>query len=47
MKQEELKQRLIKILTDSKILCNDCGDYGNTYCIEAIANHLIANGSGE
>ena len=43
-KQFAEKMKLIDLLTESEILCNDCGQHGNSYCIEAIADHLIANG---
>ena len=39
-----MREKLIELLTNSEILCNDCGQHGNSYCIEAIADHLIANG---
>lgn len=38
------RERLIELLRRSEILCDDCGPYGNTYCTEAIADHLLANG---
>lgn len=38
------RERLIRLLSDCGVLCNDCGDYGNSYCIEAIADYLIKNG---
>ena len=40
----DIKEKLVEVLTESGILCNDCGPHGNSYCIETIANHLIANG---
>ena len=39
-----MKEKLIELLTESQILCNDCGPHGNSYCIEAIADLIIANG---
>lgn len=39
-----MREKLIEVLTKSKILCEDCGPHGSSYCIEAIADHLIANG---
>ena len=38
------REKLIALLTESKILCDYCGDYGASYCIQAIADHLLANG---
>ena len=37
-------ERLIRLLNDCGVLCNDCGNYGNSYCIEAIADYLLKNG---
>lgn len=38
------KETLVELLAESEILCEDCGPHGSSYCIEAIADHLIANG---
>ena len=27
------RDRLIELLRKSEILCDDCGEYGNSYCI--------------
>ena len=43
-KQFAQKMKLIDLLTESEILCEDCGTHGSSYCIEAIADYLIANG---
>ena len=40
----DIKEKLVELLTESEILCDDCGAHGNSYCIEAIANTLISNG---
>ena len=40
----DIKEKLVELLTESEILCNDCGPHGNSYCVEAIADHLISNG---
>ena len=38
------KKRLVELLLDSEILCNDCGQSSSSYCAEAIADHLLAKG---
>lgn len=38
------RKKLIELLTESDILCNDCGENSTSYCIEGIVNLLIANG---
>lgn len=40
----DMRDRLIELLRDGGILCDDCGDYGNSYCTEAIADRFLANG---
>lgn len=39
-----MREKLIELIRESEILCDDCGEYGSSYCTEAIADHLIANG---
>lgn len=39
-----MRNRLIDMLEKSDILCKDCGEYGDTYCCEAIAEYLVSNG---
>lgn len=39
-----MRDRLYELIEKSGILCKDCGDYGDTYCCEAIADHLLASG---
>lgn len=38
------RERLIELILKSEILCTTCGEYSNTYCSEAIADYLLANG---
>ena len=38
------RDRLIELISKSDILCDDCGEYGNSYCTEALADYLLANG---
>ena len=38
------REKLIKLILGSEILCDTCGDSASSYCAEAIADHLIANG---
>ena len=38
------RERLIKLITDSGILCDTCGEYAPSYCAEALAERLLANG---
>lgn len=38
------RDRLIELLLKSEILCNTCGESTNTYCAEALADYLLANG---
>lgn len=38
------RDRLIELILKSEILCNTCGESTNTYCAEALADHLLANG---
>ena len=38
------RDRLIEIILKSDILCDSCGEYSNSYCAEAIADYLLANG---
>lgn len=39
-----MRSRLIELILNSEILCNTCGESTNTYCAEALADHLLANG---
>ena len=39
-----MKEKLIKLLTESDILCDYCGQHSNTYCIEALAEYLTNKG---
>lgn len=39
-----MREKLIELLTESDILCDTCGESGSSYCIEAVADHLIASG---
>ena len=39
-----MKEKLIKLLSDSDILCDYCSPHGNSYCIEALAEYLANNG---
>lgn len=38
------RERLIELLTKSETLCDSCGENSPSYCIEAIADFLLANG---
>ena len=38
------REKLIEIIMTSEILCDDCGENTASYCAEALADHLIANG---
>jgi hypothetical protein len=38
------RKRLVELLRKSEILCDDCGQHGNSYCTEAIADYLLTNG---
>ena len=38
------RDRLIELIRKSDVLCDYCGDYGNSYCTEALADYLISNG---
>lgn len=37
-------QRIKKLILDSEILCNSCGESTSSYCAEALADYLVANG---
>lgn len=37
-------ETLIELITKSEILCYDCGEYGRSDCVEAIADYLLAHG---
>lgn len=39
-----MKDRLIEQIIDSDVLCDTCGENTRSYCVEAIADHLLANG---
>ena len=39
-----MRDKLIELILKSEILCNTCGESSNTYCAEALADHLLANG---
>ena len=38
------RERLIELISKSEILCNTCGENTNSYCAEALADYLLANG---
>jgi hypothetical protein len=38
------RDRLIELILKSEILCDTCGENSNTYCAEALADYLLANG---
>ncbi len=38
------REKLIKSINESGILCDSCGENTSSYCAEAIADHLLANG---
>ena len=38
------REKLIEIIMTSEILCHDCGENSASYCAEALADHLLANG---
>ena len=44
MNEKEIIEEMAKEISESNILCKDCGDYGDTYCTEAIANTLYKAG---
>lgn len=37
-------ERIIKMITDSDILCHTCGENSSSYCAEAIATMLVDKG---
>lgn len=37
-------QHIKKLILDSGILCDSCGESTNSYCAEALADYLVANG---
>ncbi len=39
-----MRDRLRKLIIESDILCDTCGESSSSYCAEAIADHLLANG---
>lgn len=39
-----MRERLRKLIYNSDILCDSCGESTSSYCAEAIADHLLANG---
>ena len=38
------REKLIELISGSGILCEVCGESTLSYCAEALADHLIANG---
>lgn len=36
--------RIKKLILESEILCNSCGESTSSYCAEALADYLVANG---
>jgi hypothetical protein len=38
------REKLIEIISGSGILCEICGENTLTYCAEALADHILANG---
>lgn len=38
------REKLIEVISGSGILCEICGESTMSYCAEALADHLIANG---
>lgn len=38
------RERLIELITTSDILCDTCGENSPSYCAEALADYLLANG---
>ena len=41
---EKQIEEMAKVIREADILCGDCGQYGDTYCAEAIAKVLTENG---
>jgi hypothetical protein len=39
-----MRERLRKLIYKSDILCDTCGESTSSYCAEALANYLLANG---
>jgi hypothetical protein len=39
-----MRDRLRKLIYESDILCDTCGEDTNSYCAEALADYLLANG---
>ena len=39
-----MKERLTELITKSDILCDTCGENSPSYCAEALADYLLANG---
>lgn len=37
-------QQIKKLIMDSGILCDSCGESTSSYCAEALADYLVANG---
>lgn len=44
MEKDKVIEEMAKEISESNILCKNCGDYGDTYCTEAIANTLYNAG---
>lgn len=38
------RKRLIELIRKSDILCDTCGENSSSYCAEALADYLLANG---
>ena len=39
------REKLIEVISGSGILCEICGESTMSYCAEALADHLLANGA--
>ncbi|MGM9936619.1 MAG: hypothetical protein ACI38A_04690 [Candidatus Ornithomonoglobus sp.] len=39
-----MRERLIELILKSDILCDTCGENSSLFCIEALADYLLANG---
>lgn len=38
------REKLIELINESEILCDSCGESSSSYCAEAIADHILADG---
>lgn len=41
---EKQKERLEKLMIESDILCDTCGENTRSYCVEALAESILADG---